>query len=421
MIIKYNKNMELQDFTNKYFYILFIITLLFGIVFYDIIGFNAIDEICGGLLFVLFIRNMFLTKDWPINKLFITALGIFLFYFGYSIYIRSNITKAIVMDLIIQMKPYLAFFCAYQLVPQFNPSQKKILKELCLVIWCLFLPLGIAGGFNEVIFDRFIDHPSCYAALITSISLVYLYCGNYTTKEKIIFLIMLSMGIASGRSKFYGFFATAFFTIFYLGKIENLKLNFRNILACILLLGAIIFITREKLDLYFVQGLTDNPEEKDLMARFALYATSLLILQDFMPFGSGLASFGTHASAVYYSNIYTQYGIDSVWGLSKSFNKFIADTYYPSLAQFGIVGVVLFLLFWIHIIKKSIKYSLNINNPKLLTITILIIGYILIENIADASFTSNRGFFMMTFLGLIAANQKTENNKSLSIKEKNKI
>ena len=52
------------------------------------------------------------------------------------------------------------------------------------------------------------------------------------------------------------------------------------------------------------------------------------------------------------------------------------------------------------------KCSKKINNAQLFTIACLIIGYLLIENIADASFTSNRGLFMMIFLGLIVANQK---------------
>lgn len=63
---------------------------------------------------------------------------------------------------------------------------------------------------------------------------------------------------------------------------------------------------------------------------------------------------------------------------------------------------------------KSITYSKITNDSKLLTITCLIIGFLLIENIADASFTSNRGLFMMVFLGLVAANQKEQ---SISFKE----
>ena len=107
--------MKQQEFTNIYFYYLFIITLFAGIIFYDIIGFKAADEICGGLLLVLFFKQMFTTPDWPINKVFLFTLFIFSFYFLYSVYIGSNSIKAIGTDLIIQIKPYLAFFCTYQL------------------------------------------------------------------------------------------------------------------------------------------------------------------------------------------------------------------------------------------------------------------------------------------------------------------
>lgn len=401
--------MTQQEFTNKYFYQLFLFTLLFGIVFYDIIGFKAADELCGLLLLLLFGKSIIQSKDWQINKFFLVVIGIFVFYTAYSLYIGSNSMKAILMDLIIQMKPYLAFFCTYQLMPTFDKSQKKILKDLSILLWFLFVPIGILGFINVNSLYHTVGHPSCYAAIVTSLALIYLYCGDFTQKEKIIFITMLAIGIASGRSKFYGFLALAIFSVIYLGKVENIKLNAKNIVAVIVLLVAIVFVAREKIDIYFVQGLTDTESDnKDLLARFVLYSTSFLILADFIPFGSGLASFGTHASAVYYSNIYTKYGIDNVWGLSRSFNKFIADTYYPSLAQFGIVGVILFILFWIHIITKSIKFSKVTNNSKMLTITVLIIGYLLIENVADASFTSNRGLFMMIFLGLIAANQKED-------------
>lgn len=408
----------LQEFINKQFYNLFCITLLFGIIFYDIIGFNSIDEICGLLLLSMFLYNMFRTSDWPINKFFFVTLGVFLFYFCYSLSIGSNTKKAILIDLIIQMKPYLAFFCAYQLMPYFNNSQKRILKESCVCIWALFVPIGLLGFINERYLFQIVGHPSCYAAIIASLSLTYLYCSEYTKRDKLIFLIMLAVGIASGRSKFYGFYAIAVFMITYLNNINKIQLNVKNSVALLILFFAITFVAREKIDLYFLQGLSEeDAEDNDMIARFVLYATSFKIFMDYIPFGSGLASFATHASAVYYSNIYTKYSIDYVWGLSKAYNKFISDTYYPSLAQFGIVGVALFALFWIYIIAKSMKFGKITQDAKLFIITILIIGYLLIENIADASFTSNRGLFMMMFLGLVAADQKAEAKKIIQAKQ----
>lgn len=393
------------------FYSIFLLTLFAGVVLYDLTGFKSADEICGLLLLVLFLYTMFQANDWPINRLFLLTLGIFFFYTCYSFSIHSNSAKAIGLDLIIQMKPYLAFFCAYQLMPVFSGSQKKILKDLCLLSWFLFLPLGIAGFVDIHVFKPIIGHPSNYAAVVSCLALTYLYCGKQTLREKIIFLVMLSAGIASGRSKFYGFFIWAAFLVFYMGKVENWKLNLRNVAIVLLLLAVVFVIARHKIEFYFLQGIGENAEDKDNIARFVLYATSFLLFADYFPFGTGLASFGTHASAVYYSDIYPRYQIDSIWGLSKSYGKFITDTYYPSLAQFGVTGVVLFVLFWIYILRKSVSYGKKSGDSRLFTITGLIVGYLLIENIADASFTSNRGFFMMILLGLVAAGQKRDFNE----------
>ena len=72
-----------------------------------------------------------------------------------------------------------------------------------------------------------------------------------------------------------------------------------------------------------------------MWSRPAMMLTSIQILYDYFPFGSGLASFGTFASAEYYSPTYAVYGLDHLWGLSKEMPTFICDAFYPELAQFG--------------------------------------------------------------------------------------
>ena len=42
----------------------------------------------------------------------------------------------------------------------------------------------------------------------------------------------------------------------------------------------------------------------------------------------------------------------------------------------------------------------------IIIIVLLICGFLFIENVADATFTSNRGFFMMLLLGFVLSNQK---------------
>ena len=377
---------------------------------YGLIGFQSIDELCAVVLFVMFIHYMFHTSDWRINKIFIYILGIFIFYLIYSLQISSNSKTAILVDFIIQLKPYIAFFCVYQIKPLFSKKQNTLLNQLCLLCWGVLVPFGIISLFYPNILEFIAGHPSNYASAIAALALVYLYTSNNTNKEKIIFICMLAVGLFSARSKFYGFFVLATFTILFFSNAKNLKFNFRNSIITLIMLGIILLVAKEKIELYFLQGISTN-SEKDYIARFALYATSFQIFKDYFPFGSGLATFGTHASGAYYSDIYKEYEIDGIWGLSKHYPYFISDTYYPSLAQFGVVGALLFAIFWIYLCKKAYTYFKKTYDSKLTTIVIVVSGYFAIENIADATFTSNRGLFFMMFLGLVFSNMTHNMNQ----------
>lgn len=395
----------MQRFLDNILYNLFIITLVFGVILHDIIGFKSIDEICGLCLLLIFLYSLFHSPEWRINKVFLFTLFVFLFYISYSIWIGSNTKKAICMDAIIQMKPYLAFFCFYQLKPRFSDNQRILLKQFMQLLWFLLLPIGIVGLVDLNILMAIMKHPTYFASAITAISLVYLYCSDFTQKDKITFIVMLTLGLVSQRSKFYGFYALSIFVILYFDNPKRLKINFKNVSMLLCTLLIIVLVAWEKLMLYFGQGIAGD-EEADFIARFVLYATSLKIFVDYLPFGSGLASFATHSSGYYYSPLYEKYDINEVWGISKNDWSFIADTYYPSLAQFGIAGVILFILFWLYLLRKAFNIFQETQHTKIFSLVLLITGYCLIENVADASFTSNRGFFMLMFLGLILSDQQ---------------
>lgn len=81
-------------------------------------------------------------------------------------------------------------------------------------------------------------------------------------------------------------------------------------------------------------------------ARSALYYGSVQIAKDHFPLGTGLASFGSHASIMEYSEVYRQYGLAEVWGLSPRFSGFATDTYWPMvLGQGGGVSLLAYLVF----------------------------------------------------------------------------
>ena len=307
--------------------------------------------------------------------------------------------------MLIQIKPYLAFFCVYSMMPRFSESQKNIMKSICLVFWFLLLLMGLGKAVEPRILFHLMGHPAYYAAAVVCVSLCYLYCSKFTNLDKITFVALLSIGLISGRSKFYGFFALATFITFYFSNIKQFKLDAKNIMIILLTIVAVLFVAREKIYFYFYQTLTSEVD-KDMIARYVLYATAPQILIDYFPFGSGFASFGTFSSGVYYSSIYSKYGIDGVWGMSKDHYNFIADTYYPSLAQFGIVGIILYITFWIYILMKAIKFHKRTYNMKCLSMVLMIIGFFIIEGTTDSTFTTHRGFFVLMLLGLILSDLK---------------
>ena len=401
----------MQNFINGLCFCLFVVAYVWGIVLYNIIGFELIDEVYIVCITLVFLYVLFRQPNWEFNKVFLLVLFIFLFYLIYSFSINSNTKVAIVKDFFIQLKPYLAFFCIYQMRPVISEKQKKLLNQITLVCWLLLLPVGFYGLSNIMNFNKIIGHPTNYAAAITCTALLYLFTSEGTKLNKLIFIGLLFVGVFSGRSKFYGFFVLASAITLYFNDIKKLKLDTKTIVAALCNVAAIVFVAREKIRFYFMPAISGDMEF-DYIARLALYATSYQLFMDYIPFGCGFASFGTHFSGVYYSNIYAEYGLDNVWGLSKSYTSFVTDAYYASLAQFGIVGAALYCLFWLYIVKKVTTFNLTNKNIHWFSITVCIAGFLFIENIASASFTENKGAFMMVFLGYVFSNLSVIKNKT---------
>ncbi|MDR1919533.1 MAG: O-antigen ligase domain-containing protein [Tannerellaceae bacterium] len=399
-----------QAHINKYFYIIFLFTLTFGVLLYDTIGFDYTDECCALFLFVLFVSYLFTTKDWAINKAFLTTIGIFLFYLCYSLAIGSNTKAAIASDLLIQIKPYLAFFCVYSLLPHLDAGRKKLLQDIALVYWGLLCLVGIGDIFIPRLIFEVVGHPAYYAASVIACSFCYFICSRFTRLDRLTFLVLLSIGILSGRSKFYGFYAFACFAILFLPNLKQFKWNLRNVLILACMLATIIFVAWEKVYFYFYQTVTDEVE-KDMIARYILYVTTPDILRDYFPLGSGFATYATYSSGLYYSHIYADYGIDGVWGMTKEYYNFIADTYYPSLAQFGVLGILLYATFWVYILRKAYLFYRARGNIHYFTVVVMLVGFFGIEGTTDSTFTTHRGFFLLMMLGLVLGCMKHEQNE----------
>ena len=395
-----------QVFINQQFFNLMVFSLIFGVIFYDFIdvsGFSYVDEICALLLLILFGYKVFSTKTWAFDKAFLFVIAVFIFYLIYSFIIGSNTKGSILTDFVIQFKPYISFFCVFAMRPVLSDNQKTIIRQLVVLCSLYVLVVGLTSFvYYEIVFYAF-RHVSRIATASTALALLYLYCSNYTKKDKLAFIFILAIGLLSTRAKHLGFFAISTLFVLYFNKVSKLKFNLRNTLFFIIALGVVILVSWKKIYFYFITGGFGSGRAVDnLFARVALYYYSGQILMDYIPFGCGFASYATYASATSYSSIYTKYGMNNMHGLTKANPDFVADTYYPALTQFGFAGIILFFYFWIYLLRRAVSFYMK-GFIKESVMAALMIIFFLIECTSDATLTHNRGMFIMMILALTLA------------------
>ena len=400
-----------QAFINRQFFNLMLFALIFGVIFYDLIdalGFSYTDELCVVFVLLLYGHRVAASKAWLFNKAFLITLFIFGFYLVYSFIIQSNTKGAIMLDFIIQIKPYLSFFCVYALRPELSDSQKRMLRQLVVLCSLYVFMVGLTSFAYEDIIEYTFGHRSRIATASSILAIIYLYGSDYTRMDKYAFTLILAIGLMSTRSKHFGFFVVSVLLVFYINRPDKIKLNFRNVIFAVSALALTVLAAWEKIHYYFITGgFGSGRSADDLYARMALYYFATLILKDFFPFGSGFASYATHASGTSYSSIYAKYNMNHMHGLTKTSPAFVADTYYPALAQFGYAGIVLFFYFWFYLFRKAVRMYLK-GFLKESALVVMMVVFFIIECTSDATLTHNRGMFMMMLLGLVSSEVKTK-------------
>jgi hypothetical protein len=109
------------------------------------------------------------------------------------------------------------------------------------------------------------------------------------------------------------------------------------------------------LDMFDLYLFTPDPS---VVARNALHLASFDIAVDQFPLGVGLGRFGGWVSSLYYSPVYYEYGLNSVYGLSEDNPAFIQDAFWPHvLGQLGFVGTALFLVFGWTMARRLLGHS----------------------------------------------------------------
>ena len=398
---------------NKIFYGLFILMLIVGVYTYQMMWFQSSDEIITLLLALLCIVDILGNRNHQRYKGLFFIIGVMTFYLLYSLFVvHYNTPKAVFSDFFIQLKPFIAFYVAYSMGVRFNASQRLFLKKLTAFLSAMMLVIIVSGFGKEVFF-----HVAYYGIYSIVLFLIYYYCSyrNQTQKDKIIMLLILAVGLFSTRSKFYGFFVVALYLLFVYkpGMLAKVKLKQWIMMAVVFCL--VLYVAWGKINYYFISsGLFSGSDEMDYsFARAILYFTAPQVLSDHLLFGSGLASYATYSSGqVGYSLIYGIYNIDIIWGLLEGNCPFVSDTFFPELAQFGIVGIGLYFYFWIWVYKKIKIRTVTPHAIQLYKLGLLILAFVFIESIAGSMFLQASGSMVMMILGFVIRDMSTINQQA---------
>lgn len=366
------------------------------IAFTEVVQFDYSDELLTVIMFgYAMLNQQFMVKNkWRSWEIFL-YFSVMAFYLLYSIMIHVTTPDAVILDLMQQLRPYIIFYLTWMTAPDFSNKQKKLIVRVMLLTYGVYFAAFyykpelvspfLEGG------QGFLDRESAaLGQLALCCGMIYYLFTPPTKRNKFIAIAIVLLGLFSGKSKFFGECVAFIALVVFLQK----KIKFDNIkiyLETGLLAAVIIFFTWTKFNIYYVDGMMSSDREK---ARPETYKTGVQIMKDYFPFGSGLGSFGCAAAAKIYSPLYYKYELDEIWGLEPENPMFLADTFYPvQYAEYGIVGMFLFLLFWV----RRIRETNRIKDPKYYKMAFMCILALALENTADSSYLSGKGmgYFMI--------------------------
>ena len=361
---------------SRFFTLYWIIYFPTCIAYNDLPGFSSVDEAMTVLLLIYTvwmysINRSINRRPW---KEFLVCIGLIAFYTIYSLLFGANVSGAVWLDLMQEIRPYSIIFCTWILNPRFTKGQKKWIlgtMVVTLLSWILYHP--------ETLESANAEFPVLGQMAICTGMSWYLFTKE-TKRNRYIALALVLTGMLAPKFKFMGEVVCFIGFVYF---VKN-RLDFKSpktMLYVFVLIVAVLVVTWTKFDVYYVSGLSN-----DQLARPMTYKTSLQMLLDYFPFGSGMGSFACNGAWRFYSPLYYKYNLDGIWGLDEG-GGFICDAYYPTLAQFGIVGVIFFCWFW----KRRLVAFNRIVDMRYYRVAMITFCCLAIEQTADSSWLSGKG------------------------------
>ena len=312
------------------------------------------------------------------RKEYYQFLVILTFFTIYGLLFGANIQKAVLRDLVQWIRPFSVIYCTWILNPQFTKKQKMTMLYsmiATLVTWLFYHPTALNGVEAEF---------PVLGQLAMCTGMAWYLFTDPTKENTYIATALVLSGMLAPKFKFLGEVVCFIYVIYFMQKRLNFK-SAKTAMALALMMAVVLYVTWFKFEAYYVSGFQEGAER---MARPESYKVAFgQILWDYFPFGSGMGSFGCAAAADFYSPLYYKYKMDDIWGLTPDNPMFLADAFYPVLAQIGVVGIFFFCAFW----KRRFQEMNRIVDMRYYKVAWITVFCLAIEQTADTSFLSGKG------------------------------
>lgn len=367
-------------------------------------GFGYVDEIIalgfGGFFLISVAQRKKISEfEWKIIACF--SIIIFLAIISTLLYTNQPFKNEI-LDLYANIKFVSTILGAKELYKEFDFTKyvKKLYFHLRIIIIIL---MGLT--IFDLLFDLFPEpnhyyykygikplsliygHPAILSVICLLLFAILIFLNAYNIKSAYYKMMLVLMMILTLRAKIIGTLAVMCLLSIYVLKFKG-KITIPMLLSASPF--AVVFAWKELQSYYLANSQA---------SRLLLTVTSLKMAKDLFPLGSGLASFGSAFSLKPYSIIYKMYGLSEIWGLSAETGQDVTDTFWPMiLGQFGIIALIVYLVFVYNIFKQIQK--LQKKNIYFYLASWCIFIYLIIGSTSESAFVNSYAVFLGIFLSL---------------------
>lgn len=346
---------------------LYVKSLIIACIFVALIIIEAVrngsylDEIIGvaSMFYIFFSR-----KKISRNDLITIALLFVVVVIGLASNIFSGINKSyisIVIDVVAETKLLFAFFATkyflterekQSVIDMLVPFSKLyILSSFFCSILSLFVDIGMSGEERYGIpsFKFFFDFNFQYVAVYMLVFGI-MVCNTKMSerkKKRYYWLAIISLVLAT---KAPPIMFSIIFVVLYRYFQKHQKLSMKVVIP---LLIVVVIAGWFQIETY----LLNESSPRRLFFEYAFKTAN-----NYFPFGSGFATYGSDQAARVYSPLYYKYGFDMYNGMNPEDSAFLSDTFWPmAIGQFGWIGSIIYIAVYVRVFltfsNKRLIYS----------------------------------------------------------------